>query len=438
MRVMVVGSGAREHALAWALSRSTDYSSARPGKERIFCAPGNAGTEGVARNVAIDPQDGEAVVRACQELGIGLVIVGPEGALAAGLVDALDSAGIRTFGPRRAAAMLESNKAYARSFAERYGIPCARTDRFKDREAFIRFLDQMHGQKLVLKKSGLASGKGVFESDSRESLRRFGESVLESDELLAEEFLVGKELSIFALCDLGDRLIFPACADHKKAGSGDSGPNTGGMGAVCPVPFADAALMKRIEREIIDPTFRGMDIENLNYRGVLFFGIMVTAQGPRLLEYNVRFGDPETQSLLPLLESNFLDLCAGTAGGRLCSLRPSSSDRIACGVVIAAPGYPGDYPKGLAVDLGKIEAETEAGIPEIVSSVPRAEALLFHASTARDPDGRLRTTGGRCFTAVGLGETWEAARDSAYATAEAVKFEGAWYRPDIGDAYYPR
>ena len=305
-----------------------------------------------------------------------------------------------------------------------------------ERNSF-RFIDETRGRKLVLKKSGLASGKGVFESDSHEELRRFGESVLESDELLAEEFLVGKELSVFALCDLGDSLVLPACVDHKKAGPGDSESNTGGMGAVCPVPFADSKLMNRIERDIIDPTFRGMDRENLNYRGVLFFGIMVTSQGPRLLEYNVRFGDPETQSLLPLLDSNFLDLCAGIAGGQLCSLRPSFSDRIACGVVVASPGYPGDYPKGLAVDLGGIEAGTEAGIPEIVPTFRGAEALLFHASTARDPDGRLRTGGGRCFTAVGLGETWEAARDSAYATAKAVRFEGAWYRPDIGKAYYP-
>ena len=436
MKVMVVGSGAREHALAWALSRSADYSSARPGKERVFCAPGNAGTEGVARNVAVDPQDGAAMVRACKELGIDLVIVGPEGALASGLVDDLEAAGIRAFGPGRSSARLESSKSFARSFAERHGIPCARTERFSDSASFVRFLDEMRDQRLVLKKSGLASGKGVFESDSREELRRFGESVLASDELLAEEYLVGKELSVFALCDLSDRLLLPVCADHKKAGPGDSEPNTGGMGAVCPVPFADAELLAKIEHEIVDPTFRGMDREKLMYRGTLFFGIMATDQGPRLLEYNVRFGDPETQSLLPLLDSNFLELCAVTAVGRLCSLRPSASNRIACGVVVASPGYPGDYPKGLAVDLGRIDTGAEAGIPELDSGIPGAEALLFHASTARGPDGRLRTGGGRCFTAVGVGETWKTARASAYAAAEAVKFEGAWFRPDIGDSYY--
>jgi len=436
MRILVVGSGAREHALVWALSRSPDYSSARPARERIFCAPGNAGTDSLVRNIAVDPLDGEAVVRACMELGIGMVVVGPEGPLAAGIVDDLEAAGIRSFGPRRAAAALESSKAFARSFAERYSIPCARTEVFSDPTTFRRFLDEMRGQRLVLKKSGLASGKGVIESDDYDELRLFGETVLESDTLLAEEYLVGRELSVFALCDLSDRLVLPACADHKKAGNGDSGPNTGGMGAICPVPLAEGSVMARIERDIVDPTFRGMDREGLNYRGILFFGIILTSQGPKLLEYNVRFGDPETQSLIPLLDSNFLELCAGTASGRLCSLRPSFSNRVACGVVVAAPGYPGSYPKGLAVDLAEIDAGADAGVPDLGSGPHGVESLLFHASTARDPDGRLRTGGGRCFTAVGIGSTWPEARDSAYSTARAVRFEGAWYRHDIGAAFY--
>jgi len=421
--------------MAWALARSPDYSSASPDRDRIFCAPGNAGTEAFARNLPIDPLDAAALVAACRELDIHVVLVGPESALAAGVVDVLESAGHRCFGPAKKSAALESSKAFARAFALRQGIPCARTDVFSEPGSFLDFLDSMRGTRLVLKKSGLAAGKGVLDSDDHEELRRYGLSVLESDTLLAEEFLEGRELSVFALCDLSDRLLLPACADHKKALPGNRGPNTGGMGAVCPVPFADRALMSELERSIVDPTFIGMAREGLMYRGVLFFGIIVTASGPRLLEYNVRFGDPETQSLLPLLDSSFLELCSGTAAGRLCSMRPRFSDELACGVVVAAPGYPGSYPKGLAVTIE--ESESSASMRDGRSATALgSRSLLFHAATAKDPDGRIRTGGGRCFTAVGVAESWAAAREAAYATADSLHFEGAWYRPDIGSAYY--
>jgi phosphoribosylamine--glycine ligase len=407
VRILVAGSGAREHALAWALAKAGD---------RVFCAPGNAGTEALAAKLPIDPEDAKAVLAAVRELRVELVVVGPEGPLAAGLIDALEAAGVPAFGPPRASARLECSKAFARSFSERWGVPCATTSRFSDARSLGRFVDENRGRRIVLKKSGLAAGKGVLESEDPAELLAFGEAVLESDELLAEEYLVGRELSVFALCDRSDHLVLPACADHKKAGAGDRGPNTGGMGAVCPVPYADAGAMARIEREIVEPTFRGMEAEGLAYRGVLFFGVMLTAEGPRLLEYNVRFGDPETQSLLPLLETSLGELLSGVARGALCSLRPRFSGRTACGVVVAAPGYPGSYPKGIPVDLGGVGA-TE---------------LLFHASTSRGPGGRVMTGGGRCFTAVGLGEDWEAARGEAYDLAARARFEGAWFRPDIG------
>jgi phosphoribosylamine---glycine ligase len=423
VKVLIAGSGAREHALAWAFAK--DESFAAREADTVYCAPGNAGTEEVARNLSLDPEDPKAVIAAARELGIGLVVVGPEGPLAAGLVDALDEAGIPAFGPPRKAAALEASKSFARAFSERWGVPCARTARFTDAKALARFVDESGGARLVLKKSGLAAGKGVLESDDRAELLAFGESVLESDELLAEEFLVGRELSVFALCDFSDHLLLPACADHKKAGRGDTGPNTGGMGAVCPVPYADAAAMERIEREIVAPSFRGMEAEGLSYRGVLFFGVMLTPEGPKLLEYNVRFGDPETQSLLPLLETGIGELAWGAARGALRSLRPRFSGKTACGVVIAAPGYPGAYPKGLSVDTG-------------AKGTGEGDALLFHASTARGPGGAVLTGGGRCFTAVGLGEGWDAARERAYALAGRLGFEGAWFRPDIGDGMYPR
>jgi phosphoribosylamine---glycine ligase len=425
MNVLIAGSGAREHALAWKFAA---------GGDRVHCAPGNAGTESVATNLDIDPEDPKALVAAARELGVELVVIGPEGPLAAGAVDALNAAGIPAFGPTRKAAELETSKSFARARSESWGVPCARTACFTDAAALRKFVDESGGARIVLKKSGLAAGKGVLESDDRAELLAFGESVLESDELLAEEFLVGRELSVFALCDGKDYLVLPACADHKKAGAGDTGPNTGGMGAVCPVPYADAPTMARIDSEILAPTFKGMEAEGLGYRGVLFFGVMLTAEGPKLLEYNVRFGDPETQSLIPLLETGMGELAMAVATDSLGSLRPRFSSKVACGVVVAAPGYPGKYPKGLPAEL------PGAGASRGREQTTAAEdsALLFHASTTRDADGRALTGGGRCFTAVGLGADWAAVRARAYELAARVRFEGAWYRPDIGDKMYPR
>jgi phosphoribosylamine--glycine ligase len=351
-------------------------------------------------------------------LGIGLVVVGPEVPLAAGVVDALDDTGIQVFGPCKKAAMLESSKAFARAFSERQHVPCATTARFSDAASLRRFVDERRGSRLVLKKSGLAAGKGVLESDDPAELLAFGEEVLRTDELLAEEFLVGRELSVFAVCDGERYALLPACADHKKAGAKDTGPNTGGMGAVCPVPYADEATMARIEREIIAPSFSGMAVEGLSYKGVLFFGVMLTKVGPRLLEYNVRFGDPETQSFLPLLKTGVGELCGAVVRGALGDIQLHFSDEVACGIVVAAPGYPGAYPKRLAVEL---PGEADEG------------QLLFHASTSRLSDGRVLTGGGRCFTAVGLGKDWPVARSRAYELARKVRFEGAWFRPDIGE-----
>jgi phosphoribosylamine---glycine ligase len=436
VRVLVVGSGAREHAIAWTLAAERGFP-ATP-RDGIFCAPGNAGTELVASNLPIDPEDTSAVIAACRELDIGLVVVGPETALAAGLVDALNERGVAAFGPGRNAARLESSKAFAREFAERHGVPTAKTARFADAAAFLAFLDANRGRRIVLKKSGLAAGKGVLESDDRDELASFGEAVLRSDALLAEEYLPGRELSVFALCDGEGHLLLPACADHKKAGAGDTGPNTGGMGAICPVPAASREVMAAIGREIVEPTFRGMASEGLTYRGVLFFGIMLTAEGPKLLEYNVRWGDPETQSLLPLLESSFLDLTRETALGRLASIRPAFAPAQACGVVVAASGYPGPYNKGLEADLGgatPLDSVASAGTEASRGPYPRS--FLFHASTTRDPAGGVRTGGGRCFTAVGIGRDWESARDRAYAMAKTVRFDGAWFREDIGEKHHP-
>lgn len=450
MRLLVIGNGAREHAMAWAASRDSEGKGGRGGRGRhpahpklpeLYCAPGNAGTAALGRNLPLDPLDSGGLVAACKELDIGLVIVGPEQPLAAGLVDALLAAGIPAFGPPRKSAALESSKAFGREFARSRGIPCAATSTFspgRGEAAFLRYLDENRGRRIVLKKSGLASGKGVFESDDPAELRSFGEAVLGSDELLAEEFLVGQELSVFALCTERDYRLLEPCSDHKKAQAGDRGPNTGGMGAVSPLPFADADLMSRIEREIVEPSFSGLAERGLSYRGVLFFGLMLTADGPRLLEYNVRFGDPEAQALLPRMKDNFAELCEAVASGRMPA--PSFSGMHSCAVVVAAPGYPIAHPRGLPVTLLGAAASADSGEPELSVGSALGEGapsgLLFHAATGRDAEGRLRTGGGRTFTAVGLGPDFLAARKRAYELAPLVDFEGAWFRPDIGEKVY--
>lgn len=421
MKVLVIGNGAREHAIAWKFSKSNRITG-------LFAAPGNAGTASLATNLAIDPNDPQAVLAEAKRIGAGLVFIGPEQPLAAGVADVLRAAGIPTFGPGAGAARLESSKAFAREYCQRWGVPCAKSWQFKrgDASGFKAFAESFRkgkfGERIVIKKSGLASGKGVLETSSHAEALEFGLAVLKDDEVVAEEFLVGWEMSVFALCDESSHLTMLPCADHKKAGENDSGPNTGGMGAICPVPRADRALMERVEKEIVAPCFKGMAKDKLSYRGVLFFGIMVTKSGPKLLEFNVRFGDPETQSLLPLLETDLVDVAEAVANGKLSGLKLAYSDRSAVGVVVAAPGYPGPYPKSLAVDeidLGGLK-----------------DSFVFHASTDRDGSGRLVTGGGRCFTAVALAGETLGATAAAYEAAKRVKFEGAWFRPDIGRKFY--
>ncbi|NLJ45228.1 MAG: phosphoribosylamine--glycine ligase [Treponema sp.] len=412
MTVLVIGSGAREHALALRLGAEGN---------RVLCAPGNAGTAEIAENLSLNPDDGGAVVRSCRERGADLVVIGPEDPLAAGLADLLRREGYPVFGPGAVPARLESSKDFARAFAERHGIPRARTEVLRTERELRDYIDRTEGKR-VLKKSGLAAGKGVLESSDPAELLAFGTAVLGGDVLLAEEFLTGRELSVFAVCDGTRYTVLPPCGDHKKPLPGNLGPNTGGMGALCPVPFADSGLLRRIENEVILPTFRGLEEEGLLYRGILFFGIMAASNGPKLLEYNVRFGDPETQSLLAVLRGDFGTLLGSAASGRLdpgtADAAASPPEAWACGFVAAAPGYPGPYPKGIPVEF----------LPEDVPG----RNLLFHASTLRDPGGRLVTGGGRCFTAVGLGRNLAEAREHGLTAVRRIRFEGVWFREDIG------
>ena len=381
----------------------------------------NAGTGAVATNLrAVDPLTFPTIESACRENGIDCVFVGPETPLSEGVVDFLKLRGIPAIGPARHPAQLESSKAFSKSFLVRNALPTAEAIEFGEREAFERHIRSRPGRRLVVKKSGLAAGKGVLDSSDPAELIDFGNEILRSDSLLVEEFLEGWEVSIFGLSDGRHHIVLPPCTDFKKAHDGDTGLNTGGMGSICPVPWVDAALMSRIKREIVEPTYLALGREDLDYVGVLYFGLMITAAGPKILEFNVRFGDPETQVLMPMLGMDLGVTLEAMAGGDLDRLGegPFAAAGAALGVVVASRGYPENAQKGVGV-----------------RSLPEAEArdsLLFHASTSRTAEGDTVVGGGRCFTAVGRGADLAAAASRAYETATKVRFHGAWYRTDIG------
>jgi phosphoribosylamine--glycine ligase len=418
MRIMVLGSGAREHALAWKLAQGRVA-------ERVYAGPGNAGTEAVAENLpGVNPMRFGTVQDVCRTHRIDCVLVGPEAPLAAGVTDALRAEGIAAIGPDRSAARLEASKAFSKAFLLRNGIPTAEAATFAEEAGFRAHLEANRGRRLVVKKSGLAAGKGVLVSDDPAELASFGASVLRGDEVLVEECLEGWEVSVFGLSDGVTHLVLPPCTDFKRAHDGDRGPNTGGMGSICPVPPADTACMARIEAEVVDPVYAALCREGLAYPGVLYFGLMVTAAGPKVLEFNVRFGDPETQVLMPMIDADLGAIVEAMANGGLRKFadaragRPWAGPGAALGVVIASRGYPEKSAKGVPV--------------EPIAAVRPAEALVFHASTGRDAAGRVVTGGGRCFTVVGRGADLAEASRRAYAAVPGVRFDGAWHRGDIG------
>ena len=414
MRVLVVGSGGREHALAWKLAAGSRVAG-------VWIAPGNAGTAQVGVNLpGVAVTDPTAIVAAARRERIDLAVIGPEDALAAGVADRLRAAGVAVVGPSAAATRLETSKAFCKAFLQRHGIPTAaahRLDHPGDLDAYLRA--NPDAGTIVLKMDGLAQGKGVLVAADRAQLLSFGRSALARGPVLAEEYLEGYEVSLFVLID-GERAVtLPLCSDYKQAYDGASGPNTGGMGSVCPVPWVDAALAAQIDAEVTQPTVRGLRREGLAYRGVLYIGLMVSADGPRVLEFNVRFGDPETQVLLPLLPADLAELLEAVATGTLHRVddaldRPT---RHGVTVVVAAAGYPGTYENGLTVEALP-PAESAAGV-------------TFHAATTRHSDV-LRTGGGRSFAVTGVGDDLAAARANAYALVEQVRFPGAWSRTDIG------
>lgn len=431
MRVLILGAGGREHALAWKLAASSRVNA-------VFVGPGNAGTQQEGRNLpGVNPLEAGSVIAACTAESVDCVFVGPEAPLAAGIVDELSARGIPTIGPGRSAARLESSKAFSKAFLTRNSIPTAEAEEFSDPAPFESYLRARQGRRLVVKKSGLAAGKGVLESSSADEMLGFGRSVLATDSLLVEEFLEGWEVSIFGLSDGRDHIVLPPCTDFKKARDGDTGPNTGGMGSICPVPWVDEQLMRRIGAEVVEPTYAALAREGLDYAGVLYFGLMVTAEGPKVLEFNVRFGDPETQVLLPVLGFDFGELVEAMAGGMLARFTATSpaaatiaalgapagavAPTAALGIVVASRGYPESSEKGLPVDP--------------IPAFPPDEALVFHASTSRGADGRTRIGGGRCFTVVGRGADLRIASENAYRAVEMVRFDGGWFRRDIGSKF---
>jgi phosphoribosylamine--glycine ligase len=415
MRVLIVGNGAREHTLARSAARAADVSD-------VLIGPGNAGTARLGRNVPVDPVAPAAVAAVATEQRADLVIVGADDPLAAGVVDALQAAGVRAFGPTRAAAQIEWSKAWAKQFMGRHGIPTARYEIFDDARAAHAYVETQP-QRLVVKADGLARGKGVIVCDSHgeahEALaeimerRIFGAS---GDVVVIEERIEGPEASVFALCDGQTALAFGAARDHKRIFAGERGPNTGGMGAYTPTRLVPPDVLDDVMARIVRPTTDGLAAEGRPFVGFLYTGLMFTERGPQVIEFNARFGDPEAQAVLPLLESDLVELIEAAIDGQLHRAQPRWNDGAACAVCLASGGYPG---------------AVRDGVPVYGLDTLPADSLVFHAGTV-ERDGRIFTAGGRVLTVVGLGPTLADARRRAYGDVERVRFEGMQYRRDVG------
>lgn len=420
MKVLVVGSGGREHALVWKLAQSK----LRP---ELYCAPGNPGTAQHARNLAIEATDLNGLCAWAEREKPDLVVVGPEDPLVAGLADRLRERGILVFGPGAKGARLEGSKAFTKEILERHRIPCAQ-DRTFDRAGMAKsYLENCTQWPRVIKADGLAAGKGVFICHDAKSACAAIDSLMEKKSLgaagtkvVVEEFLAGEEASVLAITDGETILILEPVQDHKQVGDGDTGPNTGGMGVFSPVPELTRRLQRQIEQRVLVPTIHALSREEIEFRGVLFVGLMMTDSGPKVLEYNVRFGDPECQALMRRLKSDLLPILLAAAKGELGKIEePQWDERVCIGVVAAADGYPGTVRKGDAIEGVEAAEKVE-------------ETIVFHAGTARARNGDLLTSGGRVMCVTSLGGSVQEARERAYRAYDAIRYTGKFCRTDIG------
>lgn len=415
MKILVIGNGSREHTLAWKLAQS-------PRVERVFVAPGNAGTAAIAENLDLRPTDIEGLGKTAEKKGIDLAVVGPEAPLAAGIVDHFNSLDIPVFGPTEAAARIEASKGFARNLMEKYGIPCPKGDVFSSYREAREYLRERR-MPVVIKADGLAAGKGVVIAGSLAEAdkaladimgaRVFGPA---GDWVVIDEYVHGREVSLIAFTD-GKTVsaMVPAC-DYKKIGDDDQGPNTGGMGSYSPPGFFSAAMMENVTRDVLLSAIKAMAKEGIPYKGALYAGLMVTDGEPVVLEFNARFGDPETQVVLPLLKTDLVDVIMAVVEGSLDRVRIEWSSEACVGVVMASDGYPGSYKTGFPIQgIGSVDKDV----------------LVFHAGTKMGNDGDICTDGGRVLTVAGAGKDIAEAREKVYDNIRRISFDGCYYRKDI-------
>jgi len=413
--ILVLGSGGREHALAWKIAQS-------PLLGTLYCAPGNGGMAELAENIALDMADHAAIISFCRDHKIDLVVIGPEAPLVAGLADDLAAAGIAAFGPGAEAAKLEGSKGYTKDLCAEADIPTAAYGRFDNACAALDYLDTQ-SLPIVIKADGLAAGKGVIIAEDMQTARDAVEDIFDGAfgdagaELVIEEFMTGEEASFFVLCDGENALPLATAQDHKRVGDGDTGPNTGGMGAYSPASIMTPALIEKTMETIIRPTLAAMKRRGAPYRGVLYAGLMLTQDGPKLVEYNARFGDPECQVLMLRLKSDIVPALRAAADGSVKDMQLDWHEEMAMTVVMAAKGYPGSYDKGTVISgLDNLSGDT----------------VVFHAGTARDEDGTITATGGRVLNVTARGKTVAQAHTNAYAGVDAIDWPQGFCRRDIG------
>lgn len=419
MDVLVVGSGGREHALCWALSKS-------PRISKLYCAPGNGGIANLAECVEIKATDTPRMIAWAKSHAIDLVVVAPDDPLAAGMVDELEAAGIPAFGPRKNAAIIESSKVFSKNLMAKYHIPTAKYKSFTELEPALAYLREQ-GAPIVVKADGLALGKGVIVAqtlaEAEEAVRSMmsdGKFGAAGANVVIEECMTGPEVSVLCFTD-GEHLVpMPSARDHKRALDGDKGLNTGGMGAISPAPGYTTEMAKRCETEIFLPTMAAMKAEGRPFMGVIYFGLMLTSDGPKVIEYNARFGDPECQAILSLLKSDLFDILLACRNGTLDQADIHWKDRHACCLVLASGGYPGAY---------------QTGYPITGLNASGRDAVVFHAGTALDENGLIRTSGGRVLGVTATGETLESAIREAYESAKHISFTDMHFRSDIGQTF---